>query len=186
MGLRRPRPLATDAFVGPDWKALVCAYQASPSAATSTPLLAALEPGARWCLETLAPDLVVDADDLWQQLQLSLLERALELELSLSPQWIPVRLLQEARRSVRRYQRQQRLVETEPLDPGLVDDLDVEEQVASALAATTRGGPVFRKAVLKERYTEQARREQVTPAAMWQRASRERARLRRRLSATKD
>lgn len=185
MGRKPPRPLGTDWFVGPDWKALLREYQEASNSATSSVLLDALEPGVSWCLETMPSATAVnDICDMRQQLLLELLEAAAVLGPDTPTEWIPVCLLEQARRKVFRWLHRQGWLETEPIHPLLPAPGDLETDVLHRLNHVATDGHLYRKAIHGERFVEQARDLGVLPATVRKRASRERQRLRRRLRAS--
>jgi hypothetical protein len=176
---RKAEPLGTDWFVGPDWVGLLRRYQASPSGQTSTPLLDALASGITWCIESISPPVAgAGLEDLRQQLILELLEVALVLEPSTAGPWIPVRLLERARREAFRWSRRQSWPPAEPIDPLMASAHAFEPGVLAKVSPVAASGHLFTKAVDGISYAEQARLLGVSAATIRKRASRERIRLR--------
>lgn len=159
-----------------DWLALTSAYQHQPGERTAAALLAALEPAACEVTSTIKCDKPLDPDDVRQQYQLALLETARRLPLDCSPAWIPVRLLQRARRRTVKWVAQQRRGSGLELHDYILAMTPVEVEALDGVDVSAEH-PIYRHVVLGESYELQAQRLGISTDALYQRVSRDIHRL---------
>jgi hypothetical protein len=162
-----------------DWRDLLNGYQHDLSSDTSTPLLAALEPAARRVCRTLPHVAGCDAEDVWQQFQMALLQEAMRLRMPDEAEAIPFRLLERARRAVSRWIARQRQELALPLSELIASDEDVEVEAIAAVEFSA--DPIYRRVVDRESLAAQARTRGISAGAMRVRAHRRRKQLRQAL-----
>lgn len=160
-----------------DWVDLLTAYKESPTPVTASRLLDALAPAAREiCLSMRPGEASADAEDVWQQYQVAVLTAAVDLDTGGAAQWIPIRLLQRARRTVSRWLKEERRQSAAKLPESLASDSNVEEEALN-LVDTEATHPLYRYVVLGEPYELQAQKLGVTADSLRHQVARDVRRL---------
>ncbi len=168
-----------------DWAQLVRTYKDSPDSKSAAELIQALTPQLRARAASIpAAPPVIGADDIWQQLCVEVLVAARTLAPPSDPQWVPHKLVQRAGRIVARAVIRELRLATDQLDPSLTsvelvaNDMACPPLQPDSAAELADLELIHQRHVLGLQYARLSDANGVTPAALRQRLSRARRRLR--------